>query len=313
MKHLPRPKKILYIFIALVLFIIVTNPSVLPLPEGARQWLYNVWSGIFGNVEDIITTVTINWVAIFQIIAIILLLSLVYNLIKFVLENIKPKTGKGMSLHSMVDSFSVYAIMLIGLIWCLSAIGVNLSTIFASIGIVALIVGFAAESLIEDVITGLFLVFEDEFNVGDIIEYNGFRGTVTKIGVRVTCIEDAGGNVKIANNSDIRNILNKSKSLSVAVTDAPISYAADLEKAEKVLDGILAQLPKKYPEVFEETPEYLGVQTLDASSVNLRVSAHVSETNLFKAVRLMNREIKLGLDKAEIEIPFQQVVVHRAD
>ena len=313
MKKLSRGKKVVILLVILVFFRIVTNPSILPLPARVKEWLRNAWSSMFGNVEEITQTITINWISLFQIVAIILMLALAYNLIKWILEKIHPKTGKGKSVHSMISSFSIYAIVLIGLIWCLAAIGVNLSTIFASIGIVALIIGFAAESLIEDIITGLFLVFEDEFNVGDIIEYNGFRGTVTKIGVRVTCLEDAGSNVKIVNNSDIRNVLNKSKALSAAIIDAPIAYSADLEGAEAVLNEILAKLPEKYPEVFPAAPKYLGVQTLDASSVNLRVCANVAESNIFTAMRIMNREIKIGFDHAGIEIPFQQVVVHNAN
>lgn len=313
MKKLSRGKKVVILLVILVFFRIVTNPSILPLPARVKEWLRNAWSSMFGNVEEITQTITINWISLFQIVAIILMLALAYNLIKWILEKIHPKTGKGKSVHSMISSFSIYAIVLIGLIWCLAAIGVNLSTIFASIGIVALIIGFAAESLIEDIITGLFLVFEDEFNVGDIIEYNGFRGTVTKIGVRVTCLEDAGSNVKIVNNSDIRNVLNKSKALSAAIIDAPIAYSADLEGAETVLNEILAKFPEKYPEVFPAAPKYLGVQTLDASSVNLRVCANVAESNIFTAMRIMNREIKIGFDHAGIEIPFQQVVVHNAN
>ena len=312
MKNLTRQKKIRNLIIALVLFIVITNPSILPLPGGVKNWLYDVWYGVFGNVEDIISIIRLNWISIFKIIVIVIVLALLYNIVKLILAKFEPKSGKGKSLYSLLNSFTIYTFALIGLIWCLTAIGVNISTIFASIGIVALIVGFAAESLIEDVITGLFLLFENEFNVGDIIEYNGFRGTVTKIGIRITCITDAGGNIKMANNSDIRNVLNKSKEPSAAVIDVPISYAANLENAEKVLKGILAQLPKKYPDVFDEAPVYLGVQALDASSVNLRISANVSEDKIFRAMRLMNREVKLGMDKANVEIPFQQVVVHQA-
>jgi small conductance mechanosensitive channel len=217
------------------------------------------------------------------------------------------------SILSMVDSFLSYASSIVGLVWCLSAIGINLSTIFASIGIVALVIGFAAESLISDIITGIFLVFEDDFNVGDIVELNGFRGTVSSIGVRVTCIRDGGGNLKIINNSDLRDILNRSKASSLAVCDAPVSYNANLEEVEKILEKILAELPEKYPDTFLTTPVYLGVQALSASSVDLRVCAEVSEENLFSATRIMNREIKVGFDKAGVEIPYQQLVVRKAE
>ncbi len=307
-------KKVIRYGIALILFLIVTNPAMLFfLPEGAKSSLKRIWHGLFGNVDKVKDAISINFVSIFQIIAIVLMLLLLVNLIKLIMKKLQPrfKSGKAQSIASMIVSFSSYAAVLIGIIMSLSAIGVNMSTIFASIGIVALIIGFAAESLIADIITGIFLVFEDEFNVGDIVEINGFRGTVTSIGVRVTCVQDMGGNVKIVNNSSIKDVLNRSKTSSRAICDAPIAYSADLANAEQVLNGILDTMPQKYPDKFPKRPEYIGVQALDSSSVNLRVAAEVEEKNVFSAARLLNREIKLGFDAAGVEIPFQQVVVHQ--
>ena len=306
-------KKVVRYAVALVLFLIATNPSILFfLPEGARENLRNIWSQIFGNVDSIKEAVRIDFVAIFKIIAIVLMLLLLVNIIRLILSRIKPKTGKGQSISSMIYSFSTYGVVLLGIIMVLSALGVNMSTIFASIGIVALIIGFAAESLIADLITGIFLVFEDEFNVGDIVEINGFRGTVTSIGMRVTCITDMGGNTKVINNSGIKDVLNRSKAASKAVCDAPVAYGENLEHAEKVLNAILDKIPEKYPDKFKKRPEYIGVQALDSSSVNLRVVAEVEEKDVFAAARVINREIKTGFDAAGVEIPFQQVVVHQA-
>ena len=312
-KHNPW-RKVIILAVILVLVLLVTNPSLMFfLPTSWRAAMKGAYNSLFGDVDQIKRVLNIQWVRIFKVIVIVLFMMIVKLVLKIVMEKIKPKTPKGASIYSMVKSFSGYAIALILLIWCLSAIGINLSTIFASIGIVALIIGFAAESLIEDVVTGLFLVFEDEFNVGDIIEYNGFRGTVTNIGVRVTSIQDPGGNIKLVNNSDMRNILNRSRTNSNAVCDVPVSYAANLADTETTLKAIAATLPGKYPEVFHTEPEYLGVQALDASSVNLRFIAKVSEGDIYKAARLMNREFKIGMDEAGIEIPFQQVVVHKGD
>lgn len=315
MKNLsPRLRRIICLAVALVLVIVITNPAAMFfLPSSAKDSLSEIWGRMFGNVSDITNTLRIDWVSIFQIIIVILFMVLLTNVIRFIIEHAKPKSGKMQSLLSLVDSFLSYAAAIIGLVWCLSAIGINLSTIFASIGIVALIIGFAAESLISDIITGIFLVFEDDFNVGDIVEYNGFRGKVTSIGIRVTCIQDGGGNLKIVNNSDLRDILNRSKAFSVAICDAPVSYNANLEAVEAVLEKLLAKLPEKYPDVFSNAPVYLGVQALSASSVDLRVCAEVSEENLFSATRIMNREIKIGFDNAGIEIPYQQLVVHKAE
>lgn len=315
MKNLSsRLRRIIYLAAALLLVVVITNPSTLFfLPAATKASLGQVWLNLFGDVSEITNTLRINWISIFQIIVIVLFMMLVDNAVHLVLEKIKPKTGKSQSICSMIDSYCVYAVVLVGLVWCLSVIGINLSTIFASLGIVALIVGFAAESLIADIITGIFLVFEDEFNVGDIIEFSGFRGTVTGIGVRVTTIQDAGGNIKILNNSDIRDVLNRSKAISRAVCDVPVSYAANLEEVETVLGEIIAQIPEKYPDVFLSPVQYLGVQALDTSSVNLRICAEVSEKDVFSAVRMLNREVKIGFDNAGVEIPFQQVVVHTAE
>ena len=315
MKNLsPRLRRIIYLVISLVLVIITTNPATMFfLPSSAKESLTDIWGRMFGNVSDVTNTLRIDWISIFQIIIVVLTMVLLTNVIRYIIERVEPKSGKMQSIFSMVDSFLSYASSIIGLVWCLSAIGINLSTIFASIGIVALVIGFAAESLISDIITGIFLVFEDDFNVGDIVELNGFRGTVTSIGVRVTCIKDGGGNLKIINNSDLRDILNRSKAASLAVCDAPVSYNANLEEVEEILGKILAELPEKYPDTFSMPPVYLGVQALSASSVDLRVCAEVSEENLFSATRIMNREIKIGFDKAGVEIPYQQLVVHKAE
>ena len=189
-------------------------------------------------------------------------------------------------------------------------LGVNTGAILASLGVLGLIIGFGTQSLIEDVITGLFIIFEGQFHVGDIVSIDDFRGTVTSIGVRTTQLTDAGGNIKIVNNSDIRTMTNLSEVTSAAVVDVGISYGADLKQAEDVVNELL-KLPEMYPDVFVSAPTYDGVQALSASSVDLRIVAKVDETQLYRAQRLMNRELKLALDDAGIEIPFQQVVVHQ--
>ena len=308
----PYIKQIIKLAIALVAILVLTNPSIIPIfPQGVRDALYTAWSGLFGEIGEISAIIQINWVSIFKLVVIILLMTIVFYGSKIIIGKIQPKTPKGKSILSMVNSVMMYAVTLVTIVWCLNAIGINLSTIFASLGILALIVGFACESLIEDLIIGIFLTFEDEFNIGDIIEYDGFRGTVISIGMRVTCIQNPGGNIKIVNNSDIRTVLNRSKAKSCAVCDVPISYAANLEQAEKVVQGILEELPTKYPEVFHAVPIYMGVQELAASSVNLRVTAEVEEADIFQASRLINREIKIGMDQAHLEIPFNQIVVHQ--
>jgi len=176
---------------------------------------------------------------------------------------------------------------------------------------VALIIGFGAESLIADVITGIFMLFEHEYEVGDIIVVGDFRGTVTQIGIRTTSITDTGGNVQIINNSDIRNLINRSNDNSFAVCDIGIPYRGYLRQAEGILEQVLPQMTKEYPDIFEKEPKYLGVQQLDISNdaVILRVSAEVAEKNIFSAQRKLNRALLLAFEDAGISNPVAELKV----
>lgn len=234
--------------------------------------------------------------------------NVVVNLVN---QKVKLKSRHAETLKGLAINCIKYAVVIFAIIFGLSMLGIDMLAVVAGLGVLGLVVGFGAQTLIEDVITGLFVIFEGQFHVNDIITIDGFRGTVTSIGIRTTCLMDAGGNVKIINNSDIRTLTNLSEVQSVAVTEVGISYGASLPDAEAAIENLLERLPQMYPDVFVEKPDYVGVQTLGASSVNLKVVAKVDETVIYKAQRLLNRELKLCLDAADVEIPFPQVVVHQ--
>ncbi|MBQ6145489.1 MAG: mechanosensitive ion channel, partial [Clostridia bacterium] len=164
------------------------------------------------------------------------------QLLRLLLSAIKPKQRKGLTLISLFSSLLHYVAAIVILCWGLSILGVNVNAIVASVGIVALIVGFGAESLVADVVTGIFLLFENQYNVGDIVEVNGFRGTVKDIGIRTTSIVDTGDNIKIINNSEMKNILNRSDNVSRAVSDIAIPYETDLEALEEKLPGLMEEI-----------------------------------------------------------------------
>ena len=232
------------------------------------------------------------------------------SLLNLLLGLAKPKSHRGKTLVTLCRSLVQDAAALLILCWGLSILGVNVTTIVASVGILALIVGFGAESLIADVITGLFMLFENQCNVGDIVEVGGFRGTVQRIGIRTTCVVDTGGNVKIINNSEMKNILNRSDKASFAVCDIGIPYETDLPKLEEKLPELMEAVFAAHPEAMRKAPSYLGVQSLDSSAVVLRFVAEVSEEKIYSTQRLLNRELLLGFRRLGVECPFPQVDVH---
>ena len=232
------------------------------------------------------------------------------TLLRLILSLIKPRERKGKTMISLLSSLLHYVAAIVILCWGLSILGVNVNAIVASVGIVALIVGFGAESLVADVVTGIFLLFENQYNVGDIVEVNGFRGTVKEIGIRTTSIMDVGGNVKIINNSEMKNILNRSDNISRAVSDIAIPYETDLEALEAKLPGLLQEIFEQRGSVMLTVPQYLGVQQLADSSVVLRFVVEVAEKDIYTGARVLNRDLWLGLRKLGVECPFPQVDVH---
>ncbi|MBR7000124.1 MAG: mechanosensitive ion channel family protein [Lachnospiraceae bacterium] len=232
------------------------------------------------------------------------------TLLVFLLGLFEPESHRAKSVLSIVSSMLKYITAIVILCWGLSILGCNVSTIVASVGILALVIGFSAESLIADVVTGTFMLFENQYNVGDIVEVGGFRGTVTNIGIRTTCITDPGGNVKIVNNSAMQNILNRSDKMSRAVSDIAIPYPTDLEKLESQLPKLMDEILAAHPDVMKEAPRYLGVQELADSAVVLRFVVNVDEKDIYSGARLLNRDLLLGFRKLGVECPYPQMDVH---
>lgn len=197
------------------------------------------------------------------------------------------------------------------LCWGLYILGVNVTGILASVGVLTLVVGFSAESLIADVITGMFMLFENQYNVGDIVEVNGFRGTVCEIGIRTTCLMDVGGNVKIINNSDMKNILNRSDNTSRSVAEFGIPYETDLEALEEKIPALLQSIYDAHRDLMKDVPVYVGVDQLGDSSVVLKFVVEVAEKDIYAGARVLNHDLFIGMRKLGVEVPFPQVDVHQ--
>lgn len=221
-----------------------------------------------------------------------------------------PKETRARTVCSLTRSILSYAAVLLSVYFGLRALGVDVTASLASVGVVTLIIGFGAQSLIEDVLTGIFLIAEGRYNVGDILVLDDFRGKVVDISVRTTTIEDAGGNHKIINNSEIRNFQNRSQKTSLAVSTVSVGYDADLRAVEAVIADALPAMFEENRAVFLDVPQYIGVEELGESSVVLKFIVSATEENVFAARRALNRSLKLLFDEKGIDIPYPQLTVH---
>ena len=232
-------KALIAAVIAAILVFVLAHPSWLPLSETTRQSLVELEKTHF-LIERSGKITAAHLVALLLALCVMWLL---YTLIKFILLSIGKKGDRARTVTEMLISTVRYLAVIAAVVWGLSILGVNTTAVLAGIGIIGLIIGFGAQSLIEDILTGAFIIFEGQYHIGDIIVLDDFRGIVRAVGVRTTTIEDTGGNLKVVNNSDIRNFQNRSKKLSLAVCDVDVAYDTDLETAVRVLGEALSVHP----------------------------------------------------------------------
>ena len=306
--------KVVILGVIIVLTLLMLNPEKLPFLSDSQKAAVQQFVDVnFSQLPATVASFNLNFGMVLSTLLMAGLLYLVYQVVRLVEEVIPRKTGRQETLRRMFMNALRYAMVIVGIIWGLMIFGVDTGAIFASVGIVTLVVSLSAESLFADMFTGIFILVEDQYHVGDIISIDGFRGRVVSLGIRTTRIEDDGGNVKIINNADIRNVMNLSNKVSFSICDISMSYGESIERAEAVIAEAMPKIQAKYPDIFEHGLQYAGVQSLSASSVDLRVLARVSEANIYRGRRLLNREMKLAFDEAGIEIPFPQLVVHKAE
>ena len=225
----------------------------------------------------------------------------VYRLIRWIFSLIKVRNRHAETIKGLLANVIRYGIVIFAIIFGLNILGADVLTVIAGLGILALIIGFGAQSLIEDIFSGLFILFEGRFYVGDIINVDDFRGEVKSIGIVSTQLADVGGNIRVINNSDIRVLTNLSEVTSVAVSLISVACSEKLEKVEPIIQETIKTLPEKYPQYFKDVPRYVGVETLNETNVELKVTANVDEVNIYMARRMMNRELKMALDAAGIK------------
>lgn len=294
--------------IAIILIVFLLNPQWILNPDSAKsmQEITKEHFLIEGSLK-------ISGVRLLNVLLAVCIVWLLYIILRFLLDLIGKKNARVSTITTLVKSFLKYFAVIAAVIWGLGILGVNMTAVFAGVGIVGLALGFGAQSLIEDIITGFFIIFEGQYGIGDIIVLDDFRGIVRNIGVRTTVLEDAGGNLKIVNNSDIRNLQNRSHNASLAICEVDVSYNTDLKALEKMLPPELDRMLAEHPNLYLSAPEYMGVEDLGESGVRLRFCVSCNEENVFAAKRRLARDLRVLFAEKGVEIPFPQVVIHQGD
>jgi small conductance mechanosensitive channel len=216
------------------------------------------------------------------------------------------------ALTSVLRSITTVVIFAIAGFMVLGEVGLNLAPLLAGAGIVGLALGFGAQSLVKDFLSGLFILVEDQFGVGDIVDLDQqTSGTVEAVSLRTTRLRSVDGTVWHVPNGDIRRVGNKSQHWSRALLDVEVAYDTDIEHAKAVIQRVADAVWEEREDVLEQ-PDVWGVEQLGASAIVIRLVVKTRPADQYAVSRELRQRLKEAFDAEGIEIPFaHQVIWHR--
>ncbi|MEK5323965.1 mechanosensitive ion channel family protein [Aeribacillus sp. FSL M8-0254] len=228
------------------------------------------------------------------------------------LENRKEiSTTRAKTLQTLVLNFFHYALFFIFIVTVFQVFGYNVTALLAGAGVVGLAIGFGAQGLVSDVVTGFFLLLEKQLDVGDYVTTGNYSGIVEAVGLRTTQIRGFDGTLHYVPNRQIVGLSNHSRGNMQALVDISISYNEDLNRVMSILQEACDQFAKETEEVVEG-PDVLGVQNFGTSDVIIRIIAKTKNMEQWAVERKLRKRLKEVLDENGIEIPFpHQVMIHK--
>ena len=233
----------------------------------------------------------VNIFSLVSCVIVILVGAVIIEFIRWLLTMIaRVSDARGETVCRLLRSSFEYISVLTIFYICLSNLGVNPSSLLASAGIMGIVIGMGSRELITDILAGLFIIFEGEFQVGDIVEIGGYVGKVREIGIRTTKISGADKNVRIINNRNVTNVINKTLYNSIAQVNFKVPVSVSAEYLEEIFRKEFADYTEKYP-ILISNPEFKGINSFTDSSVEYRVTAEVPELERAEMERVLSRDI----------------------
>ena len=192
--------------------------------------------------------------------------------------------------------------------------GIDIGPLVAGASVIGVALGFGAQSLVKDFVSGLFIILENQYRVGDVVTIAGVDGTVQAISVRETILRDLDGNIHHVPNGSINVATNKTMDFSRINLNIGVSYDTKIDKVEKVIDEVGVDLmgDDDWKEKIIEAPRFVRVNNFGANEIELKILGKVKPGSQWSVAGEFRRRIKIAFDKNKIEIPFPQQVVHRA-
>ena len=221
------------------------------------------------------------------------------------------------TLGAVLRSIAAAAIYAIALMISLGEFGINLGPLIASAGIIGVALGFGAQSLVKDFLSGIFMLAEDQYGVGDIVDLGEAVGVVEAVNLRTTKLRDVNGTLWHIPNGEVRRVGNKSQQWARVIIDAEVAYDTDIDEASRIVKQVADEVWHEDIEnaTILEAPEVLGLERFGENSITIRLAAKVEPAEQFTTARIIRARLKKAFDAAGIEIPFPQrtLWIHTTD
>jgi small conductance mechanosensitive channel len=288
------------------------------------SWLeafFSDWQVLIRVVAIIVALLVLRWA---------LLLS-VKRVVKRIVSGVKAKAGttdtkaldaspmakarvvqRARTMGSVLGNTITWGIYIVGTTMVLSELGVAVGALVAGAGILGAALGFGAQSLVRDLISGLFIVFEDQYGVGDAVDLGQATGVVESVGLRVTQVRDVAGTLWYVRNGEIVRVGNSSQGWSRVVIDIPLSYESNIEKAKKAVEEAALKLTTEpiFNKAVIGKPEVWGIEVLSGEQVVIRLVQQVRASKQDDVARELRLRVKQALDASKISLASGKQAIH---
>jgi small conductance mechanosensitive channel len=227
------------------------------------------------------------------------------------LEASDPRRQRAATLSNLIQSAAEYVVWPIVAIMALSEVGLDVGALLATAGVAGLAIGFGAQTLVKDVISGVFLLFDDIIRVGNLVSIGNTVGTVEEIGVRLIKVRKFDGELVMIPAGEIRTFGNKSLDWARVVVPVGLSYEQDVDAILPIMERVAQDWAEEHSDILlEEAPQVQGLMDFGDSSVTARVVVQVEPGEQYAAERELRQRLKRAFDEKGVEIPFPQRTVH---
>ena len=209
------------------------------------------------------------------------------------------------TVGSLLRSIVTFVVVTLAVLTIMALLGIPLGPLLASAGVAGVALGIGAQSLVKDFLSGIFMMIEDQYGVGDVIDTGEAIGTVEEVTLRITRLRDANGNTWYVRNGEIIRVGNRSQGYSTAIVDMPVSYAESVERVVGVIRDTATAMGQDpdWADKFVEEPQVLGVESIVGMTMTIRTIAQCVPGENFAVQREMRERLKAALDAAEVQAP----------